>query len=92
VAHVVDGLVFIKSFGDVTADKIAPGEGDVELFTNAVHSYIELENQGPYGNIAPGASTSWTVTWFLRRLPANIAATVGNADLAQFVRGTIAGH
>jgi hypothetical protein len=48
-----------------------------------------MEDQGAYGDIAPGASISWTVTWFLKRLPAGIAATAGDAGLAAFVRDTI---
>jgi hypothetical protein len=91
VAHVAQGLVFIKNFGDLTADKIAMGEGDVELYTNKLHTYIEIEDQGPYVSVEPGASTSWTVTWFLRKLPAGVEATAGNAALATFVRDVIAG-
>ncbi len=97
VAHVVHGLVFIKSFADLTADKIAPMEGDVELFTTKAQPttglpYVEIENQGAYGSVAPGASTTWAVTWFLRKLPAGVEATAGaNAALATFVRDTIAG-
>ena len=92
VAHVAQGLVFIKSFGDVTADKIAPDEGDVELYTNLDHTYIELENQGAYASIAPGASSSWRVTWYLRALPAAIDGATPSPALAQFVRDVIAGH
>src|SRR5262249_55506670 len=33
LAHVAQGLVFIKRFVDVPANMQAPGEGDVELFT-----------------------------------------------------------
>lgn len=89
VAHVAQGLVFIKRFADVPVAQIAPNEGDVELYTNAIHTYIEIENQAAYGAIAAGASTSWTVTWYLRALPAGLAA-VPSAALAQFVRDTIA--
>ena len=89
LAHVAQGLVFIKRFVDVPANMQAPGEGDVELFTNLAHTYIELEDQGSYATLAPQSSTSWTVTWYLKRLPADIAATTGNAALVQFVRDTI---
>jgi hypothetical protein len=89
-AHAVDGLVFIKSFGDLMAAQIAPKEGDVELYTNKLHTYIEMEDQGPYGTIAPGASVSWTVTWFLKKLPAGVDAAAPNDALAKFVRDTIA--
>lgn len=95
VAHVADGLVFIKSFADVTADKLAPKEGDVELYVNTDHPdikrYIEIEDQGAYGDVAAGASMTWTCTWFLRKLPAGVDATPGSAALAQFVRDTVAG-
>jgi hypothetical protein len=94
IAHVAAGVVFIKSFPDVTLDKIAPNEGDVELYANfnadAAKTYVELENQGAYGPIAPGQSVSWKVEWFLRRLPATIEPTVGSTALTQFVRETIA--
>ena len=95
VAHVTDGLVYIKSFADLAADKIAPKEGDVELYVNTDHPdikrYVEIEAQGAYGDIAANSSVSWQTKWFLRRLPAGVDATPGSAPLAQFVRDTIAG-
>lgn len=96
VAHVSDGLVFIKSFADLKADELAPNEGDVELFVNTDHPdikrYVEIEAQGAYGEIAANGSVSWRSTWFLRKLPAGVDATPGSAPLAQFVRNTIAGQ
>jgi hypothetical protein len=89
VAHVAAGLVFIKAFSDLSGDQIAPMEGDAALYTNALHTYVEIEALGPYVSIAPGASASWTVSWYLRKLPAEIEVKAGNAALAQFVRDTI---
>jgi hypothetical protein len=93
LAHVAQGLVFIKTFADVLPAATAPNEGDVELYANApamaAGRYIELENQAAYGDIAPAASATWTVTWYLRKLPDGMAATP-SAALAQFVRTTIA--
>jgi hypothetical protein len=95
-AHAVDGLVFIKSFGDLMAAQIAPKEGDTELYTNSPKTlkpgtklYIEMEDQGAYGMIAPAASVTWTVTWFLKKLPAGVDGTAPNDALAKFVRDTI---
>jgi len=95
-AHAVDGLVFIKSFGDVMAAQIAPKEGDTELYTNSPKTlkpgtklYIEMEDQGAYGMIAPAASVTWNVTWFLKKLPAGVDGTAPNDALAKFVRDTI---
>jgi hypothetical protein len=89
VAHIAAGLVFIKKFEDLSTGTLAPMEGDVELYTNELHTYIEIEETGPYVSIAPGASSSWTVTWYLRHLPVGIEAKAGNTALAQFVRETI---
>jgi Domain of unknown function (DUF4380) len=95
VAHAADGLVFIKSYADVTADKLAPKEGDVELYANTDHPeikrYVEIEDQGAYGDIAANASVSWKSSWFLRKLPVGVDATPGSAPLAQFVRDTLTG-
>lgn len=95
VAHATSGLVYIKSFADLTADKIAPKEGDVELYVNTDHPdikrYVEVEAQGAYGDIAANAAATWKTTWFLRKLPAGVDATPGSVSLAQFVRDTIAG-
>jgi hypothetical protein len=95
VAHVTDGLVYIKSFADLTADEIAPKEGDVELYVNTDHPdikrYVEVEAQGAYADIAANSSVSWQTKWFLRKLPVGVDAAPGSAALAQFVRDTIAG-
>jgi hypothetical protein len=89
MAHAADGWVFIKKYGDVPPAQIAPMEGDTELYTNLLHTYIEMEDQGAYGDIAPGATVAWTVSWYLKPLPAGASATAGDATLLQFVRDTI---
>jgi hypothetical protein len=95
VAHATSGLVYIKSFADLTASEIAPKEGDVELYVNTDHPdierYVEVEAQGAYAEIAPNSSVSWQTKWFLRKLPAGVDAAPGSAALAEFVRDTIAG-
>ena len=84
-----------KSFADLTADEIAPKEGDVELYVNTDHPdikrYVEVEAQGAYADIAANSSVSWQTKWFLRKLPVGVDAAPGSAALAQFVRDTIAG-
>jgi len=44
-----------------------------------------MENQGAYAPIAPGASSTYTVTWVVRKLPANVTVSVGSASLLAFV-------
>ena len=84
-----DRTVFIKKFGDVPGANHAPNEGEIEIYANGAHTYIELENQGAYASIAPGQSTSFSIEWFLRQLPDGIQATVGDAALIAFVESVV---
>jgi hypothetical protein len=92
LAHVApNGAVLVATFPDVPVADQAPGEGEVELYANAAGTYVEVETQGPLTTLAPGASTSWTVTWAARTLPADVPATVGSDALLAFVRAVALG-
>ena len=84
-----DRTVFIKRFSDAPGASHAPSEGEIEIYANGAHTYIELENQGAYVSIGPGASTSFAIEWFLRDLTAGIDVTVGNPALIAFVEGVV---
>jgi hypothetical protein len=90
IAHVSGDLLFVKAFADIPADKAAPGEAEIEIYTDAGHRYIEVENQGACVPLAPGAALTWTVRWFLRRIDPSMA-TVGNAALLGTVRALVRG-
>lgn len=51
--------------------------------------YVEIEPQGAYEPLHPGASLMWTVRWYVRRLTDPSIATVGNAALAALVRDVV---
>lgn len=99
LAQVNDGVILVKKWNDVPLEKNAPGtkahpEGEVELYTSGVNAatglgYVEIEHQGAYEELQPGASSTWEVTWFLRKLPENIKAEAGNPALASYVRKLI---
>jgi hypothetical protein len=36
-----------------------------------------------------GMSFTWSVTWFVKRLPQGVTATVGNAQLVAFVQSLV---
>jgi hypothetical protein len=86
-----DRSVFIKRFSDTPAEKRAPGQGQIEIYANGLHTYVELENQGPYGVILPSESISYRVEWFLRRLPDGILAQPGDPALVELVESIIRG-
>ncbi len=76
----------MKKFSDVAPDEHAPQEAEIEIFANAAHTYVEIENQGSYGVLPPQSTRAWTVRWTLRKLPADLDASVGSAALVAWVR------
>jgi hypothetical protein len=91
IAHVGGNLLLVKVFSDTPAAQAAPGEAEIEIYTDAGHSYIEVENQGAYVSVAPGATSTWTVRWFLRQLDASVSVLPGSAELLRLVRELIKG-
>ena len=92
IAHVAphaDGdLLFIKAFKAVTQAAGPPGENPIEWYCNAPHTYVELEDHSPYDSIAAGGTSTRTVTWYLRRLPAG-DHTAGSATLIAAVQSAL---
>jgi len=86
MAQINDGIIHIKKWDDVALEKNAPGEGEFEIYANPDKSYIEIEPQGPYTELAPGKSNSWEVKWFLKPLPEGIKAELGSGKLVEWVR------
>jgi hypothetical protein len=89
LAYAIGGSILIKQFEDLPSGAAAPGEAEIEIYVNATHSYVEVENQGVYRELEPGGTARWKVTWYARRLPAGLTASVGNADLIAFVSETL---
>lgn len=94
LAQVNDGVMLLKTFPDVPLEQNAPSsknhpEGEIELFAsmpNARGGYVEIEHQGPYVELQPGASTTWEIKWFLKKIPAKIRVETGNPALTAFAR------
>jgi hypothetical protein len=83
VAHAVDGHLFLKTFVDVPPYRLAPGQGEIEIYAN--RRYVELEVQGPYARIEAGQSTCWSIRWYLRKLPAGLVVAPRSDALLEFV-------
>jgi hypothetical protein len=83
LAYAYGRLLYVKTFDRVPLDRQAPGEGTIEVYANS--RYVELELQGCYAPIEPGATASWAVTWYVRELPRDVDPRVGSPDLAAFV-------
>jgi hypothetical protein len=90
IAHVDGDLLLVKSFADISPSQAAPGEAEIEIYANAAHTYVEVENQGAYVELAPGAAATWSVRWILRKLDlASTPARPGSAVLVNLVRSLV---
>jgi len=89
LAHVDGDALLVKTFAIVPRAAQAPGEAQIEIYATPAHTYVEVEAQGPYETIAPGAALSWRVVWLVRRLPADVPRTSGSAPLLDFIRGVV---
>jgi hypothetical protein len=89
IAHVAGDLLLVKAFSDISPAQAAPGEAEIELYTDPGRTYVEVENQGAYVSLPPGAASTWPVRWFLRTLDPSVAPQPGNAELLAIVRGLV---
>jgi len=83
-----DRLLSLVSWTDVMPAQIAPGEAEIEVFTNG--DYVEIEAQGALTTLAPGQGLTWAVQWKLRPIPAGASVAAGSADLAALATTTLA--
>jgi hypothetical protein len=89
IAHVTPArLLYVQSHPDLQPADAAPGEAEIEVFTNS--SYVEVESQGALAALAPGDKLAWTVRWKLRRLPGGTTVAAGNADLVSLAGAALA--
>lgn len=86
LAHVDGDLLFVKVFPPVPLDRQAPGEAEVELYVDPAGVFVEVEQQGPYETIAPGASMSWRCYWLLSALAGSALDSSGEERLLSAVR------
>ncbi len=79
IAHVDGDLLLVKSFADTSPGQAAPGEAEIEIYANASHTYVEVENQGAYVHLAPGPRplgpcAGCCASWTLPPHPRGLAA------------------
>ena len=87
IAHYADNYLFVQKFDDVAADKIAPKEGDAEVYIAPGKSYVELEPQGEYQSIPSGGSIYWKVILIMKEVESTVNTECGSQSLFDLVRG-----
>jgi len=89
LAQATNGLLLVKSFEDVAAAKYAPEEGEIELYANPDHTYIEIEQQGTYVELKAGEQIQYVVRYKLMKLPASVNVSIGDVGLLKIARSMI---
>lgn len=85
LAWVRGTLMYVKRFG-VAADATYPWEGGGNLsvyMSSAAKGMVELEPASPLYDLKPGETRSFTETWEVRRISAELRSA---ADVAEFAR------
>lgn len=91
IAHVTSkNNLFIKKFENIAAAKAAPGEAEVEVYTDSNDLYSEIEDQGAYSSIAGKDSVTWKVKWYARALSAKVEVKVGSPSLTRYIESILA--
>lgn len=72
LAHLNGAHLILKLFTDTEPSEQAPGEGECEIFANDDGKYVEVEVQGPYRLIDPGAQSAFFVRTAVCPLPSSV--------------------
>jgi hypothetical protein len=86
MAQVDADLLFVKVFPDVPRDAQAPEEGEIVIYVHNSGRFVEMEQQGPYTELAPGQALTWPVQFVLQHIPKNIEVKPFNPQLVELAR------
>ena len=86
MAQVSNGLLMVKSFEDVPTGKYAPEEGEIEMYANPDHSYIEKKKKKKYVELKAKEELKYIVTYKLVKLPSTVAVKIGDTELLKIAR------
>ncbi len=91
LAHADGDWVVVKTFTDMPAGSppAATAEAEIEIYLSKDADYMEVEMQGPYAAVPMGTGVTWTVTWFVRKLPTGVMTNAPNKPLADFVKSLV---
>ncbi len=91
LAHAAGDWVVVKKFTDMAAGSppAATGEAEIQVYLSPTSNYMEVEQQGPYAAVPMGQTVTYSVTWFVRKLPAGAMPVAGNQALVDFVKSLV---
>jgi hypothetical protein len=88
LAQLNKGYLLLKIFENVKVENQAKDEAEIELYANPDGSYIEIEQQGRYVDLAPKKSLQYKVVWKLLKTPEQ-NYNVGDTLLTNFINKSL---
>ncbi len=73
LAHLHRDRLVLRTFPDLRIDQAAPRQAEVEIYVDLERDYIELENQGAYVPLGPGASLEYRTRWLVGAVDPGLA-------------------
>jgi hypothetical protein len=86
MAQIDRNLMFVKVFPDIGREAQAPNEGEIVIYVHDSGRFVEMEQQGAYQELAPGASLTWPVVFAVGRIAADVEIKAGNPRLVALAR------
>lgn len=85
IAYASPTLLFVKRFEDVPPGDAAEGEAEVELYVKP-NEYVEIEQQSAARSLKTGASLTYALKWYIRRMDSDAQVAVGSESLVAFAK------
>lgn len=73
LAHLHRDTLVLRTFPDLRVDQAAPRQAEVEVYVDLERDYVELENQGAFVPLAPGASLEYRTRWLVGAVDPGVA-------------------
>ena len=86
VAHTDGHLLFVNVFPDVAHSALAPGEAELTIHAHGSGRFVEIGQQGPYTELAPGKLLTWQIYWVLQPIADDVEVRAGNPQLVSMAR------
>ncbi len=89
LAHIENGMCFIKIFDDVKKNEIPPQQGEIELYVNDKATYIEIENHSSYVLLSPEDSYSYQIQWYYLPVPAHLDSHSTDPEFMKWIKSIV---
>ncbi|MBQ0736364.1 DUF4380 domain-containing protein [Aquimarina celericrescens] len=89
LAHIENGMCFLKIFDDVKKNEIPPQQGEIELYVNDKATYIEIENHSSYVLLSSEDSHSYQMQWYYLPVPKHLDSDNTDPEFMKWIKSIV---